>query len=67
MRDGIQGNSLKSACGFYVKDGINYKPRKDLEIASNNEYKEFQYCWIEIINQSNPNILVGTSECNLEF
>ena len=57
---GIQGNSLKSGCGFYVKDGINYKPRKDLDIAYNDEYNEFQCCWIEIINQNNPNILVGT-------
>ena len=57
---GIQGNSLKSGCGFYVKDEINYKPRKDLDIAYNDEYNEFQCCWIEIINQNNPNILVGT-------
>ena len=57
---GILGNSLKNGCGFYVKDEINYKPRKDLDIAYNDEYKEFQYCWIEIINQNNPNILVGT-------
>ena len=29
---GIEGNSLKSGCGFYIKDGINYKPRKDLDM-----------------------------------
>ena len=28
-----QGNSLKSGCVFYKKDGINYKLRKDLDIA----------------------------------
>ena len=47
-------------CGFYIKDGINYKPRKDLDIAYNEEYNEFQCCWIKIINQNNPNIFVGT-------
>ena len=57
---GKQAKSLKNGCGFYVKDEINYKPRKGLDIAYNDEYKEFQYCWIEVINQSNPNILVGT-------
>ena len=57
---GRQGNSLKSGCGFYVKDEINYKPRKDLDMAYNDKYNEFQCCWIDIINQNNPNILVGT-------
>ena len=39
-----KGNSVKSECGFYIKDGINYKPRKDLDIACNDEYNEFQCC-----------------------
>ena len=25
---GIQRNSVKSGCGFCIKDGINYNPRK---------------------------------------
>ena len=36
-----------------MKVEINYKPRKDLNIACNYEYNEFQCCWIEIINQNN--------------
>ena len=31
-----------------------------LEFAYNDEYNEFQCCWIEIINQNNPNTLGGT-------
>ena len=33
---GKQGNSLKSGCGFYMKDLINCKPRKTKE--------RFRYC-----------------------
>ena len=51
---GKQGNLLKSGCGFYIKDRINYKPRKDLDIAYNDEYDEFQCCWVEVIIQNNP-------------
>ena len=29
---GVKGKSLKSGCVFYVKEGINFKPRKDLDI-----------------------------------
>ena len=28
---GVKGTSLKNGCGFYVKEGINFKPGKDLE------------------------------------
>ena len=35
-----------------------YKPRENLDIAYNDKYNEFSCCWIEIINQNNPNILV---------
>ena len=37
-----------------------YKPRENLDIAYNDEYNEFSCCWIEIIHQNNPNILVRT-------
>ena len=32
----VKGKSLKSGCRFYVKEGRNFKPRKDLEIRWRN-------------------------------
>ena len=56
---GKQRNSLKTGCEFYIEEGINWKPNKYLDIAIDDEYNEFQCCWIEIINHTNPNILVS--------
>ena len=56
---GVKGKPLKSGCGFYVKEGINFKPRKDLEITYSDEDNEFQCSWIELPNWKWPNILVG--------
>ena len=28
-----KGSSIKSGCGFYVKEGIKFKPRKDLDFT----------------------------------
>ena len=38
---GNRGSSIKSGCGFYVKEGINFKPRKDLDIAYHGADNEF--------------------------
>ena len=38
---GNRGSSIKSDCGFYVKEGIKFKPRKDLDIAYHDTYNEF--------------------------
>ena len=55
----INKDSLKRKCGFYIKYRINYKPRTDLDIAYYDDNK-FQCSLVEITNQANPNILVGT-------
>ena len=47
---GVKGKSLKSRCGFYVKEGINFKPRKDHEITYSDEHNEFPCSWIELLN-----------------
>ena len=54
-----QKKVTKKGCGFYVKESINFKPRKDLEITYSDEDNGFQCSWIELLNEKRPNILVG--------
>ena len=39
---GTGGESLKSACGFFVKECLKYKQRTDLEMSFKDENNEFQ-------------------------
>ena len=56
---GIRGKTLKSGCGFYIRNDIKYKVRNDLNISYYDEDNEFQCYWIEILNDKKPNILIG--------
>ena len=56
---GIEGKTLKSGCGFYIRNDIKYKVRKDLNISYYDEDNEFQGYWIEILNDKKPNIIIG--------
>ena len=38
---GNRGSSIKSGCGFYVKEGIKFKPQKDFDIAYHDADNEF--------------------------
>ena len=58
---GTNGTTLKSGCGFYISEKLNYIPRKDLQIQFHSEEEEFQTSWIEIIIPNKSNIIVGTS------
>ena len=49
---------------FYLKSGIKFKPRKDLGISYFDENNEFQSCWIEILHEKEPNILIGVCYCH---
>ena len=42
----VKVNSLKSGCEFNVKEDVNFKPRKELEITYSDEDSEFQCSWI---------------------
>ena len=55
----VKGKSLKSGCEFYVKESINFEPRKDLETNYSDKDNEFQYSWIEPLTEKRPNVLVG--------
>ena len=56
---GIKGKTLKSGCGFFVKEGLKFKTRKDLDILYLDEDNEFHCCWSKILNQNRPNIVIG--------
>ena len=56
---GMEGSSKKGGCGLYVKDTFTPIPRKDLEFNISKTGSETESCWIELVNNSGPNILVG--------
>ena len=56
---GVEGSSLKGGCGFYIKDTYTPIPRKDLEIKITERDCETENCWIELVNEAGPNVLVG--------
>ena len=54
---GTEGHTLKSGCGFYIKEGIRFTPRKDLDISFADDKNEYQSCWIKLLLDKQPNIL----------
>ena len=38
---------------------MKFQQRTDLDLSVIDENNEFQPCWIEIINNLNPNVLIG--------
>ena len=57
---GTEGHILQSGCGFYIKEGIRFTPRTDLGISFADDKNEYQSCWIKILLDKQPNILIGT-------
>ena len=53
---GTPTESKKGGVLIYVKDGINYKPRSDLNIY---KPKELESQFVEIINENETNTIVG--------
>ena len=56
---GVEGSSMKGGCGFYIKDTFAPIPRTDLEFKISDAGSETENCWIELVNNSGPNVLVG--------
>ena len=56
---GVTGSSMKGGCGFYVKENFTPVPRTDLEFKISETGVESENCWIELVNNSGPNVLVG--------
>ena len=47
---GNRGSSVDSGCSFYVKEGMKFKPRKNLDIAYHDTYNNIESTWIETHN-----------------
>ena len=56
---GTNGSSAKGGCGFCINDALNKIPRNYLNTKSKVESHEFESCWVEIIKDKEPNILLG--------
>ena len=56
---GNKGSATKGGCGLYVNDSLNFKPRKDLNVRSYDTTHELETCWIEVINNKEPNTIIG--------
>ena len=59
-------SSIKSGCSFYVKEGIKFKPRKDLDTVYHDTDNKFQSTWIEILNDNKPNKINGVNYRHLK-
>lgn len=44
---------------FFVKEGLKIMERNDLNRKIAIEGNKFQSCWIEIVNDNNPNMKAG--------
>ena len=55
---GTTGSSLKGGCGFYINSDLKFQPRKDLNMKIKDLTCEVESCWIEIIIDKQPNILI---------
>ena len=48
--------ATKGGVLMYIKNGINFVPRNDLEIEKD---KKLESCFIEILNENHPSSIVG--------
>ena len=44
---------------MYIKNTFTPIPRQDLEFKISDQDKETENCWIELVNEGGPNVLVG--------
>ncbi len=55
---GLTGTTTRSGCGLYIRTGIKYKERKDLDTQHYDDLNEYQSKFIEIINTKGTNIIL---------
>ena len=58
---GLRGTTLKSGCGLYVRSGLTYVERKDLDIQFYNDLNEFQMKFVEMIVPKGANIILSVT------
>ena len=44
---GTKRHTLKSGCGFYIKNGLKFSQLADLDMSVTDENNELQSCWTE--------------------
>ena len=54
---GTPTEATKGGVLMYIKEGINYKPRPDLNIYKPKELESF---FVEVVNSNGSNSIVGT-------
>ena len=59
--NGTQGTTLKGGCGLYIREGLSYKDRKELDVSFYDDLNEFQTKTIEIIMAKSVNILLSVT------
>ena len=57
---GTPGTTKNSRCGFYIREGIDYTRRQNLDYHYHDHKHEFEATWIEIINGKGKNYLVAS-------
>ena len=57
---GCTSTTIKGGCGFYIKESLKYKYRKDLDVKFYDINNEFQGKWVEIISEKHILLSVST-------
>ena len=56
---GTTGSSSKGGSGFYVSSSLSFIPSSDLDLKVFENDSEFESTWVEILNGSAKNMLLG--------
>ena len=56
----VTGSTSKGGCGFYLNENLNFIERKDLNFKFKEDDDECESIWVELINKSKPNTLIGS-------
>ena len=56
---GISGSTLKGGCGFYIRNNILFVLRQELSKKDFSSQSEYEAQWIEIMDISKENVVVG--------
>ena len=58
---GLSGTTTKSGCGLYIRTGLTFVERKDLDISHHDDLNEFQVKFVEIVMPKSANIIFSVT------
>ena len=58
---GLNGKTLKSGCGLYIRSGLTFIQRKDLDLQYYDDLNEFQMKFIEVVIPKGSNIILSVT------